>query len=119
MPAPLSMDLRERIVAAYERGEGTQLELAERFCVGVASVKRLVRRKRETGELDWGISTGAPRKVDDEGLERLRQLVDEFPDLTRDEYAERLEPYVGVLVSPATMGRMLRRIGVTRKKRRS
>ena len=51
MPRPLSLDLRERIIAAYEGGEGPQKELVSRFSVGVASVRRLVRLKRETGGL--------------------------------------------------------------------
>jgi len=31
MPAPLSVDLRQRIIAAYEAQEGSQRQLAERF----------------------------------------------------------------------------------------
>lgn len=113
------MDLRSRVIDAYERGEGTQVELAERFGVGEASVKRWLARKRRQGNLEPSKAPGAERKVDEDGHEELRHLVEEHPDLTRDEYAELLEQRVGVLVSPATLGRMLRRLGVTRKKRRS
>ena len=37
MPAPISQDLRNRVVAALEAGEGTQVELALRFAIGEAS----------------------------------------------------------------------------------
>ena len=52
MPAPLSIDLRQRIIKAYEAGGVTQQQVAERFDVGIASVVRLLARKRATGGLE-------------------------------------------------------------------
>ena len=43
----LSQDLRDWIVAAHERGEGSFRELAERFGVSKPYVGKLVRQKRE------------------------------------------------------------------------
>lgn len=43
------IELRERAVRAYEAGEGTYDEVAERFTIGSATLERWVRRKRETG----------------------------------------------------------------------
>lgn len=40
------LELRERVVAAYEAGEGGYSVIAARFAIGEASVKRWVRRKR-------------------------------------------------------------------------
>ena len=48
----LSMDLRERIVSAYENKEGTHLALAKRFSVSKAVVGKLVRQQREQGTLE-------------------------------------------------------------------
>jgi transposase len=45
-----SMDLRYRVVEAYERGEGSMQQLAERFRVNVSSVFDWIVRMRETGE---------------------------------------------------------------------
>lgn len=42
VPAPLSMDLRERIVKAVLEGKESQSEVAKRFDVGVATVVRLM-----------------------------------------------------------------------------
>jgi len=47
----LSLDLRERIIEAYENGEGSIRELAHRFKVGFATVWRLLKRYRTAGEI--------------------------------------------------------------------
>ena len=118
MPRPLSTDLRERVVMAYESGEGTLKELAERFGVGEATAKRWVWRWRTDGTLEPRAHPGFPHLVDEAGLDVLREIVAAHADYTRDELADELEARIGIRVSVATMGRMLRRIGWTRKKRR-
>jgi transposase len=45
----LSIDLRKRIVKAYEKGEGSIRKLAKSFQVGEASVWRLVSRYQRKG----------------------------------------------------------------------
>jgi len=45
------LELRERVVRTYLAGEGSYAEVSERFDVGVASVKRWVRLKRELGRV--------------------------------------------------------------------
>ena len=70
MPAPLAIDLRQRIIKAYEAGGVTQQQVAERFDVGIASVVRLLARKRATGGLEpkaqrWGAQS-------EEGVEGRR-----------------------------------------------
>ncbi len=62
MPEPLSLDLRERIVAAYERGDMTRDQVAALFQVGRASVNRLVRRFRETGSVEPSPHGGGKRR---------------------------------------------------------
>lgn len=49
---PLSMDLRERIVDAYEKGEGSQAQIGKRFAVSRSVVGKLVRQKRRIGTLE-------------------------------------------------------------------
>jgi transposase len=41
MPNPLSLDLRQRIIAAYEAKEGSLRELAERFKVSLSFIRDL------------------------------------------------------------------------------
>jgi transposase len=49
MPDPHPIELRERVVQAYEAGEGSYPELATRFAIGEASVKRWVWLFRKRG----------------------------------------------------------------------
>ena len=44
-----SMDLRTRVAEAYDRGEGTQAQLAQRFRVSARWIQKLLRQRRETG----------------------------------------------------------------------
>ena len=119
MPRALSTDLRKRVVKAYLNGEGTLEEVGVRFGVSEPTVKRWVWRWRRDGTLEPLPHPGPAPKVDDAGLVVLREIVPAYPDDTRDELADALHTRIGVRVSVATMGRMLRRIGWTRKKRRS
>ena len=45
------LELRIRVVEAYEAGDGSYGLIGVRFAVGEASVKRWVHRKRRTGSL--------------------------------------------------------------------
>ncbi len=49
MPRPYSADLRERVLAAWEQGEGTAAELAHRFRVSKARVTHWRRALRTEG----------------------------------------------------------------------
>jgi putative transposase len=56
MSGPYSLDLRERVVAAVEKGGMSRRQAAAAFGVGVSTVITWVRRLRETGSV-------APRKI--------------------------------------------------------
>jgi len=49
MGRPYSMDLRERVISRYQRGDVTMEEVAAQFEIGIATVNRWLRRKREEG----------------------------------------------------------------------
>lgn len=120
MPAPLDADLRLRVVQTYESGDATVEEVAERFRVGPASLKRWVARWRATGSVEPKKAVGGrPPKIDAACDAVLRELVAEQPDAYCWELAERLHERTGVQVDEDTIGRALTRLGVTRKKRRS
>jgi len=51
MRKTISLDLRERIVTAYDRKEGTREEVARRFRVSLGLVKKLLQQRRYTGDL--------------------------------------------------------------------
>jgi putative transposase len=119
MPAPLDVDLRTRVVAAYTNGEGTYDEIARRFVVSPASVSRYLRRSRESGSVAPRPATGGqPHRLGAAGEAVLRALVAEQPDAYCWELADRLLERTGVKLDEDTVGKALRRLGLTRKKRR-
>jgi len=119
MPGPLSLDLRMRALAAYDRGEQSMKEVAVTFGVGVASLNRWLRRRRETGSAAALPHAGGPKAwVRGERLEVLRAVVESGPDATLPELAELFASRSGLRVSKATIVRALRALGYTRKKRR-
>ena len=118
MAKPLSVDLRTRVVQAYQDANDSMAQVAERFGVGLASVNRWVNRLRKTGSLHpLPYAGGPPPKVDELGLCLLSTLLSEQPDATRLEVAHSYNLERGISLSPATVGRELRRVGLTRKKK--
>lgn len=111
---PYSPDLRERIIAAVERGQGSLRELAEVFLVSVSCIVRLLRRHRATGSFLPQPHAGGPHPVlDEDACQRLLALVREQPDATLAELQARL----GVPCSVSTICRALQRHGISRKKK--
>jgi transposase len=112
MAAPYAQDLRDRILAAYDRGMQTQ-EIAKTFCVSSPWARRVKQARREQGRTT-SLPMGGLRvlKID---LKRLRELVDQQPDATIPELHERL----GIQCSESAVGMALSRLGLTFKKRRS
>lgn len=116
----ISVDLRRRVIAAWQREGLTARELAERFDVGVASVVRWKQLYRETGDVfPRPHGGGMPRKIRAEHEPLVEALVRAHPDWTEDEYAKALLEQQGIEASAATVGRVIRSLGYTVKKRPS
>ena len=47
----ISLDLRERVLAAYDEGESTRDEVAQRFRVSLGMVKKLLQQRRHSGDI--------------------------------------------------------------------
>jgi transposase len=112
----LSVDLRERVLAAHERREGSQRVLAERFGIAVGTVNGWLRQARE-GRRAPLRRRGGPAALGGAGPEVLTALAAERPDATLAEYAAMLAERVGRRFSPAVLCRALRRAGLRRKKK--
>ena len=114
---PYSTDLRERIVDAYHKAEGSVRELAKRFKVAPKTVQNYLNRKRKTGSVEPRPHGGGPTpKLDDAGVRELRTVVEEKNDRTLDEIANELERRCKVRVGRSTVWRIVERLGITRKK---
>jgi transposase len=114
---PYSTDLRERIVDAYDKAEGSLRELAARFKVAPKTVQNYLNRKRETGSVEPRPHGGGPApKLDDAGVRELRTVVEEKNDRSLDEIANELDRRCKVRVGRSTVWRIVERLGITRKK---
>ncbi len=116
MKKPISLDLRERIVAAYVGQEGTREEVAKRFKVSVGMVKKLLAQQNRTGDLRPRYRfCGRKARLEPEHGESMRQLVEREPDVTLEEIKQRL----GLGCTIGAIHWVLSRLGLTYKKRRS
>lgn len=112
MASPYSQDLRDRVLAAYDRGVPTQ-EIAEVFSISKSWARRLKQRRRETGETAARPMGGA--KVVKIDRVRLAELVRAQPDATLEELRVRL----GGVRTISAVCMALKRLGFSFKKRRS
>jgi transposase len=119
MPKPISVDVRERVVAAHREGKGTYAQLAELFKVGEASISRWLRLDRESGTLEPKPIPGREPKLDAKGRAVLRELVDADSDATLAELSQQVREHVGVKVVVSTVHKTLAKMGITRKKKTS
>jgi transposase len=78
MADPYPVELRERVVHAYESGEGSYPEIAEHFQLGEATVKRWVWLNRDQGHVEpRPRGGGTPSTITTQELDRLlRRLGD-------------------------------------------
>jgi transposase len=112
MPKPYEQDLRERVLAAYDRGKQTK-EIAGAFGVSPAWARRVKQVRREQNRTTR-LPMGGVRvvKVD---LAQLRELVEQQPDATIPELHRRLGTD---RCSESAVGMALQRLGLSFKKRR-
>ena len=112
----LSLDLRERILSAYDSHEGTRPEVARRFRVSLGMVKKLLQQRRRTGDI-------APRHrfcgrkplIVGPHQRQMRALLAKKSDLTLRE----LRAATGLECSLQAINVVLGKMGLTYKKRHS
>jgi transposase len=115
---PYSKDLRLKVLAAVDRGM-PRGRVAEVFGVSVPTIKRWLKRRRETGGVEPKPVPG-PRAHKAQALDA--SLPDQArlnPDLTLEEHCELFEETHRARVSTATMSRAFRRLGLPLKKSHS
>jgi transposase len=115
----LSNDLRQRIIDAYNQGEGSQRALARRFSVSRSSVERLCTRFKDTASVEVTPYRHGPLPtVGEEDFARIDAWLEAECDLTQQQLADRFTQETGRPVSQRTISRVLRRMQQTRKKSR-
>jgi putative transposase len=104
--AVYSLDLRKRIFDATERGLGTRSEIANLFGIHESFVYKLLRQKRERGDIAPLLhGGGAQTKLSEDHLMILTDLVSKTPDATLEELREQIKKRARVEVSIATIWR--------------
>lgn len=112
-----SNDLRRKIINAYTNRQGSYRQLAVKFGVSLSFVQTLINRYQDIGRIEPLPHGGGQKpKINDKHLETLQKLVTENNDSTLEELCEIFESKTQMKVSRATMGRMLQRLELTRKK---
>lgn len=108
-----SLDLRERVMKAYDQGHWKVWQLAERFQVGAWWVHKIKRQRREEGSLaPRKGKVGQPRSLQGGEITRLERYVGRHPDATLEEIRQKLQ----ITCSAVTVHNTLRRLGYRYKK---
>jgi transposase len=111
----LSLDLRDRIVAAYDMGDATREDIADRFMVSLGMVKKLLAQRKATGDIAARHkNSGRKPKITADHRQRMRELIEKQPDLTLQE----LGVAIGVDCSLPALHYALQSMGLSYKKRR-
>jgi putative transposase len=118
MAAPLSQDLRRRIVRAVEEGSSARAA-AVRFEVSVSAAIKLVRRVRETGSTEPAKIGGYRKPLLDghEGL--LGELTSSRPGITLKQIKAELAARGIETGHVSTIWWTLKRLGLSHKKSQS
>src|SRR5215217_4679226 len=101
-----SKDLRLRVLAAVDRGVPRK-EVSKTFSVSVPSIKRWLKRRRETGEVEPRPIPGRPARKGMMLQRWLPQQLEANHDLTLEEHREAFEEEFGEAVSTSTVGRAI------------
>jgi transposase len=115
-----SLDLRQRVVSAYEQGQDSITTVAARFSVSVGFVKKMLSLKRTTGDLaPRGHGGGRSASLS----ARQRQLISRQArarnDISLAELQAILQEQEGVSVHVSTICRALQQLDLPHKKRAS
>jgi transposase len=87
-----SLDLRKRIVDAVERDVGTKRKIAKLFGVHESFLYKLLRQKRERGDIaPLPHGGGASAKLTESALLTLTDLVAETPEATLEELCGQMK----------------------------
>ena len=116
MGKPLSMDLRERVIAAIDAGLSRRAAAA-RYGIAPSTAIRWDIERRSTGFFAPKPQGGDMRSRKLEGhAEVIHAALEETPDMTLAELCVHLSGR-GVSASSSSLWRLFRRHGISRKKR--
>jgi transposase len=104
-----SKDLRLKVLSAIDRGIPRK-EVAELFGVSLSTIKRWLKRRRQTGDVNIHKIPGRPSMKGKALRQWLPSELKRNPDLTLREHCQAFEDEMGMEVSEATMSRNIARL---------
>src|SRR2546427_3907864 len=110
-----SQDLRLRVLRAIDAG-ASQSQVAEQVAVSVATIKRYLKARRETGHVEPRPITGRPAVKGAALQAGLLEQLQAHPDATREQHCQMWEATHKIPVSTASITRARQALGWTRKK---
>jgi len=112
-----SVDVREKVLRAVDQSY-PRSEIIKLLGVSRATIKRYLKQRRETGTISVRPIPGRNSKKFAPLQAGLVAQLQAHPDVTLEIHCQLWEQEHGLRVSTTTMGRAIRRMGWTRKKRR-
>jgi len=113
-----SLDLRHKILSAWQNKENTQRGLAKRFKVSLSFVRDFLRRYRETKEIAARPQGGDRRsKIKGENEELVKTIIKKQNDIYLREIKDNLQESNGIKVSVSALSRTVKRLELGRKKK--
>ena len=113
MPAPLSKDIRKRIIKAREQG-ASYGKIAKELQVSVSAIRGLLRLYKETGSIDpRPLNNGRKPRINGETLASIAERIKRQPDISLQELIEEFSLPVSI---PALCNTVNRKLGLRRKK---
>ena len=110
-------DLRRKLLNAYDHGEGTLTQLAERFSVSVGWARKISSQRKRTGQAERvPHRPGRKLRAGPEAQQQVRTWFAAQPDMTLAEVQARLKSEAGVQISLPQIWFLLRRLGLRLKK---
>jgi transposase len=103
---PYSKDLRLRVLVAVDAGTPRE-EVARTFSVSMPTIKRWLKRRRETGDVQPRAIPGRPARKGAMLREWLPEHLEANHDLTLEEHCETFQEECGEEVSTSTIGRAI------------
>jgi transposase len=103
---PYSKDLRLRVLSAVDAGT-PRVEVAKTFSVSMPTIKRWLRRRKETGDVEPEPIPGRPPRKGAMLKEWLPKHLEANDDLTLEEHRQAFEEHFGEEVSTSTIGRTI------------
>src|SRR5512133_1862366 len=101
-----SKDLRLRVLSAVDAGTPRE-EVAKTFSVSMPTMKRWLKRRRETGDVEPEPIPGRPARKGAMLREWLPEHLQANDELTLEEHREAFEERFGEAVSTSTIGRAI------------